>query len=269
MCWYNRLVEWEPLADRDDEPAESPAAPRRMPTWALSALATLFVLAGMFHSVALYANYREANADHDQVIAMVKGMPTEAAAGAFGPWTIEGENFEERDTISELAPYSRSFAVRHPTLDVTAQVSIDFPFYRKWHDVCGCYVNAGWTQLAKEVDHAEQATIDGRCSFLRADLENIAGAKGHLLFANMAENGELIVPPAEVDHLGYLVRMFLGKLQHSRQLGLNPHKVFQVQVFAMTGRELTAEERAELEQLFLNAYGFVQKQLAETYRGEE
>jgi hypothetical protein len=198
---------------------------------------------------------------------MVKAISTDAAAAALGPWTIESEKFEERETISELAPYSRSFAVRHPTLDLTAQVSIDFPFYRKWHDVCGCYVNAGWTQRAKDVDHADEGPFTGRCSFVRAELENVEGARGNLLFANLAESGDVIVPPAEFNNLGYLVRVFMGKLQHSRQLGLNPHQVFQVQVFATTARELTAKEQAELERLFLNAYGFVQGQLARTYDG--
>jgi exosortase len=257
LAWYNRLVDWEAL---NPEPRTRSSPPRRMPSIGLSVLSLLFVMAGVFHSVALYANYRDATADHGQVVAMVKSIPSDEVAAALGPWMIDGEEFIERKTISELAPYSRSFTVRHPDLALTAVLSIDFPFYRKWHDVCGCYTNAGWTQLSKDVKNSDDAT----CTFVRADMQDIDGSFGRLLFANLAETGELIVPPSEMANLGFLVRTFVGKLQHSRQLSLNPHRVFQVQVFANSGRELTSEERTELEQLFLSAYGFVQNHLEKT-----
>lgn len=264
LAVYNWLTQLRVLSRWRTEPAVTASPPRRLPIAGLSLLASLFVLAGLFHTYALWINYRNATENQEDVAAIVKAIQREKVAAALAPWEILEDEFEERDTISELAPYSRSFTVKQAKSGLVATVSLDFPFYRKWHDVCGCYVNAGWEMDMRKVERMDVTGGPRGGQYVVGDFHNAEGIAGHVEFANLNEDGKLIVPPDEIATSVYVIRRLIGTVQHRRQLSLKPTRVFQIQVFAASGRQFSRAERTELRALFYAAFKFTREFLQDT-----
>jgi exosortase len=232
------------------------------PPWIRFAIFSALALAlGVFHSVAIYANYLSATEDADHVVERITKLDRSGLAKAISPWQIVDEAFVERETISELAPFSKVYKVKNPETQTEATVSLDYPFYRRWHDVCGCYLNTGWRQDWKTVVREGAETKAGECQFIKAQLEGQDGGHGYLVFANINQDGVLVAPPRDLGDLGYLLNTFVNKAQHSRQVSLNPKKLFQVQVWHQQAGLHGEEQAAELEGLFYKAFDYLKVEL--------
>jgi hypothetical protein len=140
-------------------------------------------------------------------------------------------------------------------------VSIDFPFYRRWHDVCGCYVNSGWNQLEKTVVRDRAPHDIKECQYIEAELVDDQRNHGQLFFANLNQDGQVVDPPREIGDLGHLLNSLIAKLQHSRQVSLNPEKVFQVQVWQTQATPQDSAVKNQLEGLFYDAYEYLRAEL--------
>ncbi|MCC6492597.1 MAG: exosortase U, partial [Pirellulales bacterium] len=142
-----------------------------------------------------------------------------------------------------------------------AVISIDFPFYRRWHDLCGCYAGSGWSEATKETVRETNGEGGPACEFVRATLRGPSDAYGYLNFANINEDGRVVAPPEQLGDFGYLVNRFIHTAQHARQISLNPRKLFQVQVWNSQGSPQSPQQREELESLFFVAFHHLQREL--------
>nr|MBA3483520.1 exosortase U [Pirellulales bacterium] len=221
-----------------------------------------------FHSVALYAHYASATADTGHLVERIVALDRNGMEQALKPWRVVDEELIERETISELGRFSKVYQVQHPDTGTRATVSIDFPFYRRWHDVCDCYVNSGWRQKQKKIVRSGAPREVGPCEYIRAELTREGGGDGHLVFANLNEDGLLVAPPNDLGDFGYLLNTFINKAQHARQVSLNPRKLFQVQVWHQQPTAHTDAKVAELAQLFFAAFGQLRHELRAVEPGD-
>jgi exosortase/archaeosortase family protein len=268
---WNAVAAYQPFPqpDFDDAPpvsvtGNSSAIMRRPPWLRFAMLALVAVALGVFHSVALYAHFVSATSDPDHIVERILQLEPDGLDQAIGAWRITSSETVERDTLAELGRFSKLYTVEHPTTGRSATLSIDFPFYRRWHDLCGCYLNSGWEQLTKEVVRAHGAA-DKRPDqeyqdYIVADFVNEEGVHGRLLFSNMNDDGRPVSPPAEIGDFGYLINMFIDKVNHRRQISLNPRKIFQVQVWTAGTR--SADMPQEVVQLFFDAQNYLSRELA-------
>ena len=238
------------------------AVRRASPPFARFAFMSALALAlGVFHSVALYAHYVSATSDPDLIVQRVIELDRQKVETALLPWRVVSDEFIERDTMAELGRFSKTYQVEHPTSGITATVSIDFPFYRRWHDVGGCYINTGWRQLDRTVVR-DRAFPDNRsCQYVEAEYSSETNDYGYLLFANLDETGKLVAPPRDYGDLGYFANVLINKIHHGRQVSLNPRKVFQVQVWHQQPTQHNESLERELEQLFDCAFAHVRREL--------
>ncbi|TWT35965.1 Transmembrane exosortase (Exosortase_EpsH) [Posidoniimonas corsicana] len=248
--FYNRAVSFLlfPQPDRDARLLDRPAV-RPVPALRLGTLAVCFAAVGLLHGYALYANYRASTLDRSGVVARLLDLDESRVDAAVAPWRVTKHELQERNTISELAPLSMVYYLTDAGGDHTAILSIDFPFHRRWHNVCGCYTNSGWRQTS-EANHAlaSDVPVEGG-GYVTADLESERGTYGRVAFANYFEDGRLIAPPAHLPSLGYAVDTLIHKWRHARQLSLRPQKLIQIQVFAEQEQPFTESQQQELSEL--------------------
>jgi hypothetical protein len=226
-------------------------------------LSALALALGVFHSVALYAHYVSATSDPDLIVQRIIELDRQKVEAALRPWRVVSDEFIERDTMAELGRFSKTYQVEHPTTGITATVSMDFPFYRRWHDVGGCYVNSGWRQLDRMVVRDREFSDNRSCQYVEAEYSSETNDYGYLLFANIDETGKLVAPPRDYGDLGYFANVLINKIHHGRQVSLNPRKVFQVQVWHQQPKQHNDLLERELEQLFDRAYEFFRHELVQ------
>jgi exosortase len=250
-AWLDyRLYPSPPLASTLAAGATS-SAPSR---WVFLATAGLALMLGSYHAFALYTSYLQNAGLSVGVVALAKDMESDGIAAAVAPWTIVAEEIGERRTLAELAPYSKLYTLKHPTQEVEVTLSVDFPFYRKWHDVTYCYQRFGWKMLDKQIHRGTApADLEG-CEYISGDFFNQDKGYGHLVFCNINEDGKLIEIPPEWGDFGYVVNQIIHRFQQPRQVSLNPNKIFQVQVFCNEPESFSDEMKQELEQLFFRSF---------------
>ena len=236
----------------------------RIPRIRFTMVALLGVLLGLYHSFALYVTYSQTLFDSSGIVAMAKDIESKRVAAAVAPWTIVGdEGLITREVMSELAPFSKSYTLQHPTSDARVTLSFDFPFFRTWHDVCECYVSGGWSQNQRRVCRDTAPAELPNCEYFVADFSSPTQGFGHLVFANLNQDGRLVAPPSDISEFGFGLDTVISKFQRSRQISLNPNKLFQVQVFSTESKPQSKELQQEMELLFFRSF-LLMRQFLET-----
>lgn len=214
----------------------------------------LGIFLGFYHSFALYTSFAQNKVDASGMVANAKKLSSDKLAAAIAPWVIVNEELLERDVMSELAPFSKSYTLQHPTIDSKLTLSFDFPFYRKWHDVCECYVAGGWTQGTRKIQRDSAPAGLTNCEYIVADFNDPNKGFGHLLFANLNQDGRLVAPPRDFSEFGFGLDKIVSVFQRSRQISLNPNKLFQIQVFSAENKTQSEPLKQEMEQVFFKSF---------------
>ena len=164
-------------------------------------------------------------------------------------WKLEDSQKDIRDASSNFGLVS--FAWRYSNADLPVVISLDGPF-DQWHDLGYCYGATGW-QLrdSQNVDLATSPSIDSmRCvelNLYRGDDE-----RGLVIFTSIDSTGEIVSPPAVY---GSVLRNLVNRIgMNSDRPTMNgtPAKppIFQIQLLAETGEQMSAEQRSSLDYLY-------------------
>lgn len=126
----------------------------------------------------------------------------------------------------------------YETREMRAVVALDYPI-SGYHDVAGCYINAGWTIERKEYI-APQTDKPDR---IEIEMKKPAGNHGTLWFATMNEQGRR-VDEAAPD------RNFIGRFVN---LGAPRETTYRIQLLIVGTKPLDSHGRAEAEKLFVES----------------
>ncbi|MFZ4776445.1 MAG: exosortase U [Terrimicrobiaceae bacterium] len=123
-----------------------------------------------------------------------------------------------------------------------AVVALDYPI-SGYHDVTGCYVNAGWTIERKEYIDAQP----GRLERIEIDMKRPPASQGSLWFATMNESGQRVDAATPQ-------RDFLGRFVN---LGAARETTYRIQLLMVGNKPLDSSERADAEELLRQATGIL------------
>lgn len=137
---------------------------------------------------------------------------------------------------TEFGRFSKQFSYANG--DISAIVSLDFPFKGGWHELSACYRMVGWTVVSRSVQNDENG------DFVATELKKGDEVYGYLLFSNFSDNGVVLSPAssAVLSRSWFFVRRRL-----LREISRN---VYQTQVFVTSNRQLTDLEKNGARQLF-------------------
>ena len=188
-------------------------------------------------------------AEASRAIAQALALEEEALPRRIGPWQREGFEAVERDAYSDFGRYSRSYTFRHANRpEVTANVSLDFPYLGGWHDLCMCYRGGGWATEERNIVSDEWPYVD-------ADLDRADG-RARVLFAGFDINGAVAEPPSDAVLFRPWFRL------RRRLLHEVAPQLFQVQVFATGGSVEDQTIERDLKQLLVASRERLREQVA-------
>lgn len=171
-------------------------------------------------------------------------------------WVRDGFDTVHRDRNDSNGEHSRYWRYRKGRL--AAIVSVDYPFGR-WHELTVCYESNGWK---REHRLQREARLDGQTAspFMEVDLRKSAHEQALLLFANVTRSGEALQPLVEAP----MTALLENRLNTRASLGLDDHQpCYQVQVLQESSIPLTANEKREVEELFLQAWELLRTKVAQ------
>ena len=159
----------------------------------------------------------------------------------FGNWKLTSYEARKRKSgwTGNYDYGTHSNAYTYESDDLTAQVSMDFPFSGGWHELTVCYdVGVGDWEIT-----SRKAVTDIERVHVESEFQNESGY-GFLVFNNFNDRGKLVTPASEA----ILTRTWLF-LRRRLLREISPD-LYQVQVFAASAEPLTEEQKGELRALF-------------------
>jgi hypothetical protein len=157
-----------------------------------------------------------------------------------GPFRRKSFHAEQRQTGSEFGECSRTW--RYGFGPHLAFVSVDFVF-PGWHELTSCYANGGWTAHTRV--RGNQPEIPVEANFTKG-----TGEYGTLFFSVIDARGVVVSPSLRqrwIDRIAvWREPSWAGLQERFKERG----KYYQVQLYTLSGRPLTSEERAEAIHFF-------------------
>ncbi|NOZ39950.1 MAG: exosortase U [Planctomycetes bacterium] len=183
-----------------------------------------------------------------QALERALALDDQSLPRTLGPWIRDSFEAVERDAYSDFGKYSRTYRYRHQHNEgVIATVSLDFPYLGGWHDLCMCYLNAGWTIHDRSIESREDPQRGGNWKFVVGELEDSAMGRAFISFAGFDAQGMAAEPAGDA----ILFRPWF-RLRRRLLLKVSP-QLFQVQVFASGTSAEDQELRQDLQQLLFDS----------------
>ncbi len=228
----------------------------RLPAWVCSSpkakhwlLGGLYVLILVLHFGAYGFLASESWPNAEEAKRPMVGVTAEELPKTIGGWNQMRFQSTEREAGSAFGELSSTWT--YEKRDLKAIVSVDYPF-PNWHDLTRCYTSQGWVLLDERVHEAGEKHPIG---FVEVEMKNSAAQKGYLLYGQFNLAGKGLNPRKGGMRLS--PHRHASALQKWMSLGSEvprtdpPAPVYQFQVFVKTYRPLTAEDRKEVEVLYL------------------
>jgi len=143
----------------------------------------------------------------------------------------------ERDRDDRLGNFSRTFEY-HDVNGTTYMASFDFPYRGGWHELTVCYVGMGWELGERRVVRPAAAADSKSWSSLEAEFTRPSGDQGFLTASAFDEGGRPLELPTNSFWEDVWRRLTNGGI------GPAPQVAFQVQVWVVSARPITDEQRA-------------------------
>ncbi len=163
------------------------------------------------------------------------------------PSTIDGWGLADRSFVDHQLPGTTvsgkaKSTWRYQTLDLQANCSVR-QFFGMWYDLTSMYAGQGWDVGETTVlDVAQDDSAAGSWSFVQSSLSQLWGESGLLLYGYFDAAGNPVSPPVATGVIG-------SRLEAARQDVQGP--LVQVSLWHSHYNELTADETAQLQNLFL------------------
>lgn len=230
----------------------------------LFALCVLAACLGAYQTAAIMLpRFQPQPVSAQQTIDAVLALDATALPEQIGDWKRVEYKFEDRGSGNEFGAHSHVHQYVHNKTGLKALVSLDFPFYGEWHELCRCYRSAGWKQLSREVHRADVADAQG-CSYVTGSYTNpLSNSSAFLVFSLLDQSGAPVEPPESLVDIGPLWQRVLARLRRRQPSDI--HRVcFQVQVFSEQFHPHSGEQREELVGLNQHSLRLIRRTISDT-----
>jgi exosortase len=149
----------------------------------------------------------------------------------------------ERTQSASVGAHSRTFRYRAPD-ETTYTLSFDFAFVESWHELTICYHGNGWEMSERRVCPFVDEHTSENWGYVEADFSKPDGVAGALCFAEFDQFGT----PFEGDLQWNAEPMSFWRW---REGYLQPHRIYQVQVWVTAPNEVSDSQREKARELLL------------------
>jgi hypothetical protein len=201
-----------------------------------------FVPAAVIQSVVLFYALNVAATYRPAVQRAIEIAAQDLPASLCGLSKVDFEAVERSDDHFDGA-HSRTYKYRSDD-GMTYTVSFDFPFIEYWHELTNCYRGNGWDLLQRRACPYTDPQSKESWEYVEGDFSKPDGNVGALWYSECDQFGK----PSMSDDDWNPRPLTFWELRHEY---LQPHRLFQAQVWITAPHDVTEAQRQKARDLLL------------------